>query len=251
MIDELREFRDLVDKADTYKIGRGVPPPPGEEEIARCLQIMLARQCIYPWMHGIESSYRTLSTPEYQDFFRKYFVALGLRFYHDTRSGMVALKVKEDTPRYDWQAARLKKDETCVLLALRLMYDEELKRGNSTERGTVEVTTNDLYDKLQVIAKIEVPDVRLQEILHFMRRKGVVDIGERDPVDRVLELNILPGVEIAVSPAYVEHVRIRVEIDGLVVANTTRSEESLQSVTSDQTNQSDQDQELSMDPAYV
>jgi hypothetical protein len=211
MINELREFRDLVDKADNYKSGRGVPPPPDEDEIARCLQIMLAKQCIYPWQQQITRAHEIMSTHEYQDFFRKYFSALGLEFYHDTRSGMIALKVPDEKTRFDWQSARLKKDETCVLLVLRLIFDEEAKRGKFDDRGRVITSTNDLFDKLQVIAHVEIAETRLMDILGNFRRKGLVDIGERDPVDKVVEVNILPGIEIAVTPAYIQRFVMRLE----------------------------------------
>src|ERR1700737_3353312 len=98
MTEHLKEFRELEDVADTYRPGRGGPEPPDEDGITRCIQVMLARQCIYANQHGLGPSYRVLSTPQYQSFFRKYFAAMGLEFHHDSRSGLVALKVPGGAP---------------------------------------------------------------------------------------------------------------------------------------------------------
>lgn len=206
MTDHLKELRELVDMADTYRPGRGIPEPPDEETVTRCIQVMLARQCIYPGMHGLGPVYRVLSTPEYQGFFRKYFAATGLEFHHDTKSGMVALKVPGGVPRYDHQAGRLRKDETAVLLALRVVYEEAFRSKQFDELGRAETTTNDIYDKLAVIAGIELDETRLLEILSFFKKKGIVEIGERDPVERVRPLTILPGIEVVVPATYVERV---------------------------------------------
>ncbi len=37
MIEHLKEFNDLVDAKDTYRPGRGVPEPPDEDGITRCI----------------------------------------------------------------------------------------------------------------------------------------------------------------------------------------------------------------------
>jgi hypothetical protein len=173
---------------------------------------MMARQCIYGGMHGLGSYYRVLSTPEYQGFFRKYFAAMGLEFYHDTRSGMVALKVPGGAPRFDHQSTRLRKDETAVLIALRVAYEEAFRNKQFNDLGTVETTTDELFDKLSAIGGIEIEPPRLLEILTFLKKKGVVEIGERDPVERVSPLIILPGIEVIVPSTYIERVRTAAEV---------------------------------------
>lgn len=206
MTEQLKEFEDLIDMADTYRPGRGIPEPPDEAEITRCIQIMLSRQCIYANQHGIGPSYRVLATPQYQSFFRKYFAAMGLEFHHDIRSGLIALKVPAKVPRFDHQSQRLRKDETAVLLALRVAYEEAFKNKQYNELGIVETTTDELFDKLEVIGGITIDDARLREILTMLKRKGIIDQGDLDPIDRVTPLTILPGIEIVVPATYVERV---------------------------------------------
>lgn len=202
----LKEFEALVDKKDDWNPNRGIPEPPDEIEITRCIQVLMARQCIYPNMHGLGPTHRTLSTPEYQEFFRRYFAAMGYEFYHDTRSNMVALRVPADVPRYDHQAGRLKKDETSVLLALRIAYEEAYNAKQLTDYGTAETTTNDIFDKLQVVADITLEQPRLDDILALFRKKGVIGMGERDPVEKVTPITILPGIDVVVPATYIKGV---------------------------------------------
>lgn len=211
MIDELKEFRELADMKHGWRQGRGVPEPPDEAAIKRCIQVMMARQCIYPDMHHLGPSYRVLSTPEYQGFFRRYFAAMGLEFHHDTRSGMVALRVPEGAPRYDHQGGRLKKDETAVLLALRIAYEEAFREKRFDDGAAVDTTTDEIFDRLGVIGGVGIEAGRLREILDFLRRKGVVELGERDPVEHVIPVTILPGIEVVVPSTWVERVRMAAE----------------------------------------
>lgn len=207
MLGELKEFRDLVDLRDDHRRGRGIPEPPTEEELTRCIQVLMSRQCLYPHQHHLARSYAIMATVEYQGFFQKYFAAMGLEFHFDTRSRMVALRFPGvDRRRYDWQASRLKRDETLVLIALKLAYEEGFRANLMGARGEVEITTNDLVDKLEMIGRTAIEETRLNEILALLKRKGVLDLGERDPVERVRPLTILSGIEVAVPESYVQQV---------------------------------------------
>lgn len=202
-VEELRELRELLDR----KSGRRTPSaePPDEAGIARCLQIMLSRQCIYPGMHNIGPSHRIMRDPDNQPFFRKYFAALGYEFHHDLRTDMIALKVPGTASRFDWQSARLAKDETAVLAALSVAYEEGHKARQVDENGRFDTSTNDIFDKLAAIGGLEIRDeTRMLEILKKLARKGVVEIGEHDPVDRVRPVTILQGIEIVLPEAYRE-----------------------------------------------
>lgn len=207
MAHELKDLADLLDKADGHRPGQGVPEPPTEEEVTRCIQVMLSRQCIYPFQHTLSRVYAILRWHGYQDFFRRYFATMGLELYHDTRSDMIALRFPgADKKRYDWQANRLKKDETLVLFVLKLAYEEGFKAQAMTVKGTVEITTDDLIDKLSVVGGVEIEETRLYSILEQFRRKGIVVLGERDPVERVRPLTVLPGIEVACPDAYMQQV---------------------------------------------
>ncbi|MDR3439732.1 DUF4194 domain-containing protein [Telmatospirillum sp.] len=204
---ELRDLQDLLDKADTYRPGRGIPEPPTEEEVTRCIQVLMSRQCIYPHQNHLARSYNIMACPDYQEFFRRYFSAMGLEFHFDPRSRMIALRVPGiDKKRYDWQASRLKKDETLVLYTIKLAYEEGFRANQMGTRGEVEITTNDLIDKLDVVANVQLEESRMMAILKLLERKGVVHIGELDPIERIRSLTILPGIEVACPEVYMQAV---------------------------------------------
>ncbi|MGE5504318.1 MAG: DUF4194 domain-containing protein [Actinomycetota bacterium] len=204
---ELKDLQDLLDKADTYRPGRGTPEPPSEEEVTRCIQVLMARQCIYPHQNHLARSYAIMACPDYQEFFRRYFAAMGLEFHFDPRSRMIALRFPgSDRKRYDWQASRLKKDETLVLFTIKLAYEEGFHANRMGTRGEVEITTNDVLDKLDVVAGVQLEEGRMLAILKLLERKGVVQIGELDPVERVRALTILPGIEVACPETHMQAV---------------------------------------------
>jgi|AGTN01.1.fsa_nt_gi hypothetical protein len=207
MPSELKDLQDLLNKADTYRPGRGIPEPPTEEEVTRCIQVLMSRQCIYPHQQSLARTYNILACHDYQEFFRRYFAVMGLEFHFDTRSRMVALRFPgADKKRYDWQAQKLKKDETLVLYVLKLAYEEGFRANAMGARGEVEITSDDLIDKLDVVAGVQIDETRLNAILDMLKRKGVVTVGERDPIDRVRPLTILPGIEVACPEAYMQAV---------------------------------------------
>ena len=207
MPSELKDLQDLLNKADNYRPGRGIPEPPDEDEVTRCIQVLMSRQCIYPHQGSLVRVHNILSCHEYQEFFRRYFAVMGLEFHFDTRSRMVALRFPgAEKKRYDWQAQKLKKDETLVLYVLKLAYEEGFRANAMGAGGEVEITTDDLIDKLDVVAGVQIEEGRLNTILEMLRRKGVIDPGQRDLVERVRPLTILPGIEVACPEVYMQTV---------------------------------------------
>ena len=108
--------------------------------------------------------------------------------------------------RYGWRLSRLKKDETLVMIALRLGLDDGLKAGQMDELGRVETNTDDLHDQIKTLSGGAEPprlETRLLEILKDIRRRGGVLVGEPDKTERITPLIILPGMTILVDDAFV------------------------------------------------
>lgn len=199
----LEAFRAIVDGEE--------PPPPGraapsEEELTRALQVVLKAQCVYAATPGIGRSYELAR--HYAPFFRDYFACLGYAFAVAHRDQMVFLSLPPEGVRHDAQGERLRKDETLVLLALRLAYEEGLRDHRVSTDGTVECTTDDLADSIRAAARNEPPDeARLIEILRLFARKGAVRMGERDRTERVTPLMVLPGIAVLSPDAWMDQLR--------------------------------------------
>lgn len=199
----LEPFRAIVDGDE--------PPPPGarapsEEELTRALQVLLKNQCVYSATPGIGRTYDLAR--HYAPFFQGYFACLGYAFEVSHRDQMVFLKVPPDGVRHDAQAERLRKDETLVLLALRLAYEEGLRDHRVTTDGVVECTTDDLAESIRTATRSDPPEeTRLLEILRLFSRKGALRLGERDKSEKLTPLMVLPGIAVLSPDAWMEHVR--------------------------------------------
>lgn len=199
----LEPFRAILDGDE--------PPPPGarapsEEELTRALQVLLKGQVIYADTAGIGRSYEIAR--HYASFFTDYFACLGYGFGVSHRDQMVFLSVPPDGVRHDMQAERLRKDETLVLLALRLAYEEGLRDHRVSGDGAVECTTDDVAESIRTAARVDPPEeTRLIEILRFLARRGAVRIGERDRSERITPLTVLPGIAVLSPDGWMDSVR--------------------------------------------
>jgi hypothetical protein len=212
---ELKEFRDIVDQQP----GRGVPLPPTEDELQKAMQALLHRQFIYSHEPRYRGVYKVLSEPSVQSFVRKYVAVLGLEFVDNSRAKMVGVRLPPGSIRFDWQATKLKKDETQVLLTLRIAFEEGYRNAQQGERGEVEITSDELLDKLVVVASSEFQqrEVRFYQILDSFERKGICTVGDLDPQERTRVVTILPGIEyVTPEGAFIQ----RVEDKSIEVAAT-------------------------------
>lgn len=183
---ELREVAAILD-------GRKVD----EAALQTALQALLLHQCLYEdWPHA--PAYRIIS--RHLSHVQPIMGAFGYSVSHYPVAHMLVLQPKGAV--YGLQLSRLRKDETVVLLALRLLYAEGVS--SLDENGRVEITTDDVHDRLRAAGDEPPTMVRLQDILKTFHRKGLVRIGERDPAEQLIVLYIMPGITVLVPDVYVE-----------------------------------------------
>ena len=199
----LDPFRAIVDGDE--------PPPPGakppsEAELTRALQALLKAQVLYADTQGLGRSYEIAR--HYAPFFESYFGCLGYAFAISHRDQMVSLRVPSEGGRHDAPSERLRKDETLVLLALRLAYEEGLRGHRVSAEGVVACTTDDIAESIRTATRSDPPEeTRLIDILRLFARKGAVRLGERDRAERVTPLAVMPGIAVLCPDAWMEQVR--------------------------------------------
>lgn len=170
-----------------------------EEDLQSALQALLFHQCLYEdWPYP--PAYRIIARHLAQ--VQPIVAAFGYKLVHHTVANMLVLETQGVV--YGVNMARLKKDETVVLLLLRLLYAENIS--SLDERGRVDTNTDDLHDRLRSAGEEPPAAKRLHEILKFFQRKGLVRIGENDPEEQILQLSIMPGITTLVPDVYVEAV---------------------------------------------
>jgi hypothetical protein len=183
------ELREVAAILDTGKVE--------EEELQSALQAILFHQCLYEdWPHA--PAYRLLV--RHLANVQPILGAFGYRLTHHPVAHMLVLEAR--TVAYGVHMSRLKKDETVVLLVLRLLYAEGIS--SLDEQGRVEITTDDLHDRIRTSGEEPPPMPRLLEILRLFQRKGIVRVGDRDLAEQLVVLTIMPGVTMLVPDVYVE-----------------------------------------------
>jgi len=204
-MDELSEFSQIVE-GEWPETPAGARTPTAQE-LTSAIQVMVTRQVIYSSTPGLGGTYETVTA--YSGFFARYFKAMGLRLVTSPRDQMVALSVPLGEARYDAVYERLTKDETLVLLALRLLWEEAVANQDLAEGGVFETTTGDLVDRYKSAAGTEPPgEGRLMDILRVFQRRGAVRVGRRDGVERVTPISVLPGVSVLAPDNFLDDLRL-------------------------------------------
>lgn len=200
---ELEELRDLLE-------GRRGNPPVEKVDIETAIQALLAHQIIYPDTSLLRREIYDLIR-RHSTFFERYFSAMGVSIVVEPPTGMIALVRGQN--RYGWQFSRLKKDETLVLLALRVTYDEGLRAGLMDEVGRVETNTDEIFDRIRALGRADPPiESRLEEILKSLRRRGAVLLHDADRVERLTPVTVLPGIGVLVDDVFTASVVRWVEL---------------------------------------
>lgn len=199
---ELEEVRDLLDG----NRGDAVEKP----EIEGAIQALLAHQIVYADTPGFRRRWFELVRTN-QMFFERYFNAMGHRLVVEPATSMIALSAGET--RYGWRLNRLKKDETLVMIALRLTLDEGFRAGRMDESGRVETNTDEIHDQITRLSGSQEAPLRprLEEILKWLRRRGGVLLGDRDTAENIVPVIVLPGIRILVDDAFIDAIRTWIE----------------------------------------
>ncbi len=202
---DISEFIQIVE--GEWSDGPDMKRPPSDSELRRALQFLLTRQCVYSDMPNLGRLYEILR--HYSSFVARYFAALDYELTVSNHDQMIALKVPVDQSRFDTVYQRFSKDEIMVLLALVLLREEAINRQEIADYGRVEVTTGDLIDRIKTVTQQDPPDEpRLVVILRKFGRMGCVRLGERDRLDRIMPLTIMPGVNVVAPDNFVENLRL-------------------------------------------
>ena len=190
---ELDEVRELME-------GRRGNPPVQKNAIEIAIQALLTHQIVYPDTNLLRRDTYDLIR-RHNTFFERYFSAMGVGLSIEPSTGMIALT--RGPNRYGSQLNRIRKDETLIMLALRLTLDEGLRAGLMDDMGRVETNTDELFDRIRTLAKVEPPsEARLEEILKWLRKRGAVLLHDADRIERVTPVTVLPGTRVLVDDEF-------------------------------------------------
>lgn len=189
MASELKDLRDLLDS------DRGEPVEAAA--VATAIQALTYHQVLYEDTTGVPREVLSLLR-RHRPFFDRYFAAAGYVLDYDAKTQMFALAPRGKV--YGWRLTRLKKDETLVRLACRLILEQGFQSGSMDEYGRVASDTDEIAETFRILAQADPPsEARLADILKDLHRLGAVRVGDRDRFERVTDLTMMPGLRVYVS----------------------------------------------------
>lgn len=135
----------------------------------------------------------------YKDVFEEFFSILGYEIETDTDQGVIMLTSDKST-----NSLKLKRDETLVLLILRILYHEKMKETSLNEN--IIITADDIHTKynyLEIKKRINKTD--LINSLRLFRRFNIIDFSG-DINQSTCRIIILPTILYAINTKEVSEV---------------------------------------------
>lgn len=152
----------------------------------------------YQFLHiedrGSTSMLETLQRPVARSLIAAYFDVAGYLLVVRESEGWAG--ILPDTERIS--PARMRLDETLVLLMMRRLWEEAVHEGDIQARGTVLITLNQAYDAYQeIVARARRPAlgvIAFRDIIESLARRAIVGLGPYDDEAQDMELTLRPLV---------------------------------------------------------
>jgi hypothetical protein len=206
------------------------PDGPESDEIAELLQKsareLLSRQAIHADDHQLKTSYKLLRRHSF--YFERLFEALGYQLTFDTSYSYCLLLPGSISTGV--RRGRVPKDETVLLFALRVIWEEMSRNGDMDDLGRIEADTEILYDRYTAMSATEFPGKsKLRDYLNSWKARGILRVGEEDREEDILNFTIMPVIRDIVPARLAQEVEIYLantpdDMDVLEYIETTRSD---------------------------
>jgi hypothetical protein len=173
--------------SDLRRVADGAPDLE-PEDLRRAAGALLAQQFLFVESAAQRADYRLVV--DHFDYFRNLFDALGWTLHRDDDFGFVGV-----VPGQAEAHARLRLEETLLLLTARLVYEEGMDRFQA-ERGSVWVDAEDLLGRYEALLRRERPKrTEFLEMLARLARHGLLERHAQEGQE-LPRLRILPTVRV-------------------------------------------------------
>ncbi|CCG39687.1 DUF4194 domain-containing protein [Magnetospirillum molischianum] len=170
--------------------------------LRRALNVLLDRQFIYNGDRGMAPLYEALLRPDVRQIVEGVLDALGYALVVETTDQWIGVVPSEGG---ELHGARLRIDETIILLLLGLVWQEGMNTGLSEDRATVPTTSEEVFARhAAILGRERIPRARFQDILLDLRRRALIEIGEEDPETRDMILRIRSTIRLVSGEAQVQ-----------------------------------------------
>lgn len=178
----LRELKDIeantsADYADTLR---------------NTAAYLLQKQWVWKEKRGQKEHFKVCE--DNQAYFKKLFDGLDMEWHHDRHFGYAGVLPRGSGRQLDITS-------TLFLLILRKMYDAEASMGR-TELGCVTPPTAELLEQFEHV-RGEMPSItETHHALEKLRKKGVIDLGTKDPDTKLYAVTVLPNITRVIDQTY-------------------------------------------------
>ena len=165
------------------------------DEVARLLQKtarnLLARQVIHSDDNHLKSSYRLLR--RHSTYYERLFDELGYKIVFDSDYSYILLLPGEIDSGS--RRGRVSKEETLLLFALRVLWEEGVREGEMDDFGRIETDTEILYDRFTAMSGAEFPTpAKLNELFASLRSRGVLHVQKKNKEEAITLFVIMPVI---------------------------------------------------------
>lgn len=184
----LKDLERIIDEQESA----GINGESLEIELRQAARLLWRSQFLYESDWGTKSTYDLIR--RHLTYFENLFEALGYRVVGRPNERLIGLLAIDLPVRQS-----MKLDESLLLLAFRLYYEESLKRFEINDLGEIEVdseTILSIYEERTRRDRLGI--VRLNEILISFKQRGLIRYGEKES-NRNFTLFLRPALPIVVG----------------------------------------------------
>jgi hypothetical protein len=153
---------------------------------------LLQRQWVWKGKRGQKEHFKLCE--DNQAYFHKLFDGLDMTWYYDRNFGYAGVLPRGSGKQLDVVS-------TLFLLILRKMYDAEASMGR-TELGRVTPPTVELLNQYEQVKGEKPLITETSNALENLKKKGIIELGNRDSDTKLYEVTVLPNIIRVVNPAY-------------------------------------------------
>jgi hypothetical protein len=188
---------------------RNNPDGPEEDDVALLMQKaardLLNRQAIHGDDSMLKTTYRLLR--RHSSYFERLFDGLGYRMQFDTSYAYALLLPGEID--VGSRRGKVSKEETLMLFALRVLWEECSREGEMDDFGRIESDTEILYDRFSAMTDADFPSKgRLKEYFNAWKSRGLLRVGAEDRDEELIYFTIMPVIRDLVTPDIAAEVEI-------------------------------------------
>lgn len=184
----LRDLRALSADNDHYSA----------DDFRTAAAALLYRQFIHADDHGYRQHYAIIT--RHVPYFESLYDAINRNFICNLDFGYVGTLPRDESTSTTF--LRLRKDESLVLLCLRVLYEEGVKDFR-VSGGAVSADSGVVAARYEALTKLERPPfARMKDILRLFARYGILKENSEESESRNMVVRIRPTVRLVTTDAY-------------------------------------------------